>query len=161
MVPRLLLASLLLSLGCGSKRIIVDDGHASVADESTNDSSSEEGTSETGDANSDDCDGKPDDCCWPLEHWPGECRCVEPDEPCFHFENCAPADGVVTCDDLCAQIGTTCVARGCVGNTARFGSGTDPAFDCPSPGVVVDQDCDEPIPVPVPDVLAVCCCTQY
>src|SRR5262245_42274882 len=123
-----LLLVLLLSLGCARE----SDDATSNAEETTLVSSTESSEStDDGSTESGTCDGKPDDCCVHQQHLPGECRCADPNEPCFDEYGCATADAMATCDDLCAQIGQTCVADGCAGSTAIIGTGSTPS-DCPN-----------------------------
>lgn len=64
---------------------------------------------------------------------------------------------MLTCDEVCAQIGETCIANGCAsGETAAHGGDSI----CPSHVELTgftDQACDELIPDL--DVWISCCCT--
>lgn len=157
------LLAALVALGCAEERIDQETTLVNLGE--TGAEGSTDGTStDGGPTGTHPCDDDPaNNCCVPQGYLPGECDCAEPGEPCFDIQQgCAPADGLVTCDDLCAQIGQTCVADACTG-TAITGTGTTLA-ECPHAanyGTSLDQDCNDPIPIAEPGQVVVCCCDPY
>jgi hypothetical protein len=66
---------------------------------------------------------------------------------------------MLTCDQVCAQIGETCVANGCAsGETTAHG---DPDFCAGGSflGGFTNQACDAIIPNPFSGAKITCCCT--
>jgi len=133
---------------------------STAADDESGDGDSGDGDSGDGDSGGED-DGEDDDdatCEGQLTgNYPGDCECVAPGEPCF--QGCVSPDGVLTCDEVCAGLGRSCVARACAGGeTSVEGVGEQ----CPSGSLEItdhsNQDCDEPIPMNGNNVE--CCCSQ-
>jgi hypothetical protein len=102
-----LLSLFVLPLACQKS---VTDEDTTNADESTDEDNSD-----------DSGDGDGDDECIAEDQIPGTCYCVEPGtQPCF--QGCQPNTAMLTCTEVCAQIGETCMANGCAGGeTAAHG----------------------------------------
>jgi hypothetical protein len=138
------------------------DGGTTNADETTESTGTDTtgtdttGTDTTEDTGDGDGDGDGDGECNPEGTLPGSCYCVEPGtEPCF--QGCQPNTGMLTCNEVCAQIGETCIAHGCASGETTAHGGRDV---CPGDSFLSDwtsQACDELIP----DLEAwiSCCCT--
>jgi hypothetical protein len=90
--------------------------------------------------------------------YPGTCSCEAPDAPCFQACTQLDPDAPVTCTDVCASIGKTCVENGCNNSTVVGG-----AEDCPAPGdfgSFYDQPCDQALPESDTPASYDCCCTR-
>jgi hypothetical protein len=156
---RLLLMSLLLPLACQKSVLDEDTTNAdesteeemTTADESTDadTANADESTDTTGDG---DGDGE----CIAEDQIPGTCYCVEPGtQPCF--QGCQPNTAMLTCTEVCAQIGETCVANGCASDETAAHGHEDLCPSNLSLKGFTNQACDELIPAL--GVKVSCCCT--
>jgi hypothetical protein len=118
------------------------------------------GASETGELEGDTADDSAACDLWEGDAtYPGDCDCASPGEECV--QGCLEPDGMTTCDDVCAQLGETCVENGCDGGTYTGGN------TCPAPGEYENATpfaCDQPVPMgegteDFPYGVS-CCCTR-
>jgi hypothetical protein len=87
---------------------------------------------------------------------PSDCRCVDEGAPCY--QSCFVPDDMLSCDQVCAEVGETCVENGCSDGTYLLGSSSGV---CPMPseyGPTELLGCSEAVPADGSG--AACCCTQ-
>jgi len=104
----------------------------------------------------------PSDCggmCEPAgPNYPGVGECV--DGACTPtYLSCSSKDEITTCEDACADLGTTCAEDGCGGHTYRIYAGLEWCEDPERVGIGVAHACDEPVDWQF-NAAVKCCCEQ-